>query len=65
MKILKNVNYVSLVMLALCSLVFAGNELIDIAVSDNLLRVTGIVTLISLFVFVFTYIRIKLRKDNK
>lgn len=64
MKALKTVNYVSLIMLALCSLVFAGNELIDIAVSDNLLRVTGIVTLISLFVFVFTAVKLRMEKKN-
>lgn len=62
MKALKTVNYVSLIMLALCSLVFAGNELIDIAVSDNLLRVTGIVTLISLFVLVFTAVKLRMEK---
>ena len=63
MKTLKIVNSVSLVMLAVTYIVFAGNILFDAAVSDNLLRVNGIVTLISLPVFVFTTIRI--RKENK
>lgn len=63
MKTLKIANSVSLVMLAVTYIVFAGNILFDAAVSDNLLRVNGIVTLISLPVFVFTTIRI--RKENK
>ena len=63
MKTLKIANSVSLVMLAVTYIVFAGNILFDAAVSDNLLRVNGIVTLISLPVFVFTTVRI--RKENK
>ncbi|MCR5123465.1 MAG: hypothetical protein K6B74_13725 [Ruminococcus sp.] len=63
MKTIKTVNTVSLIMLTVSYLVFAGNIFFDAAVSDNLMRVNGIVTLISLPVFVFT--TIKIRMANK
>ena len=62
MKKVSIVNSVSLIVLAITYLAFGARTLFDVQFSDMMIRVFGVLTLVSLPVFVFT--AVKLRKER-
>ncbi len=62
MKALKTVNSIALVILAITYLAFCARTFFDIAFSDTIIRVLGIMTLVSLPVFVFTTVKLRMEK---
>ena len=64
MKTLKTVNSIALVILGITYLAFGARTLFDVEFSDTLIRVFGIMTLVSLPAVVFTTVMLIKNKKN-